>query len=175
MPCGATGQSVPMATLTPASAARRKASSSGRPSVRSFSRTGSGTFGSLASSSVVSPAVSVGTSHVPCSSISSTPSSSRNVPWSIERTPALTARLIPSAPCACDITGRPRSAAVSTIERTSASVKCGAFGSSPGDRYPPLEAILMTSAPARSISRVFRATPSTPSHTPSGMPGNGGP
>ena len=28
----------------------------------------------------------------------------------------------------------------------------------------------MTSAPARSISRVFRATPSTPSHTPSGNP-----
>ena len=63
VPWGATGQSVPIATFTPASTARRKASNSGRPRAASFSRTASGTFGSFAIASVVSPAVSVGTSH----------------------------------------------------------------------------------------------------------------
>ena len=132
---------------------------------------GSGTFGSAAISSVVSPAVSVGTSHVPRSSMSSTPSSSRYVPCSMDRTPARTARLTPSAPWACDITGRPRSAAVRTMVSTSAWEKCGSLGSSNGERNPPLDAILMTSAPARIISRTFSRTPSRPLQTPSGMPG----
>ena len=123
-----------MATFTPAAAARRNMSSSGRPRARNFSRMGSGILGLAAISSVVSPAVSVGTSQVPRSSISSIPSSSRNVPCSIERTPARTARLMPSAPWACDITHRPRSAAVWTMASSSASVKWGRLGSSRADR-----------------------------------------
>src|ERR671923_263432 len=136
-----------------------------------FSRTGSGTFGSSASASVVSPDVRVGTSQVPRSTISSAASGSRNVPCSIERTPARTARLIPSGPCACDITHRPRSAAVVTIDSISRSEKCGSLGSSDGDRNPPVDEILMTSAPARTTSLTLVATPSTPSQIGSGMPG----
>ncbi len=78
---------------------------------------------------------------------------------------------MPSGPCACDITQVPRSAAVRTIASTSSWEKFGSIGSSVGERNPPEEAILITSAPARTTSRTLRVTPSTPSHTPLGMPG----
>src|SRR5581483_9346121 len=66
---------------------------------------------------------------------------------------------------------RPRSAAARTIAATSSSEKFGCRGSSSGERNPPEEAILITSAPARTTSRTFAVTPSIPSHRPSGMPG----
>ena len=78
---------------------------------------------------------------------------------------------MPSGPCACDITNVPRSAAARTIASTSSWEKFGSIGSSAGERNPPLDAILITSAPARIISRTFLVTPSTPSQTPEGMPG----
>src|ERR687892_2854822 len=93
----------------------------------------------------------------------------------MERTPARTVRLIPSAPCACDMTDLPRSAAVLTIVSTSTSEKFGCLGSSEGERNPPDDAILITSAPARTPSRTFAATPPRPSHTPLGIPGYGCP
>ena len=108
---------------------------------------------------------------MPRSTIMAAPSSSRYVPWSIERTPARTARLMPSAPWACDITQVPRSAAVRTIAPTSSWEKFGSFGSSVGEKNPPDDAILTTSAPARITSRTFRVTPSMPSQTPDGIPG----
>ena len=58
---------------------------------------------------------------------------------------------------------------------SSSWAKCGCFGSSAGEKNPPEEAILITSAPARITSRTFARTPSTPSQTPSGNPGYGMP
>ena len=60
-------------------------------------------------------ATRVGTSHVPRSSMSSIPSSSRKIPCSIERMPARTAFLIPSAAWAWAITNIP--AAVASVDQ----------------------------------------------------------
>ena len=45
------------------------------------------------------------------------------------------------------------------------------MGSSVGEKNPPLDAILITSAPARITSRTLVRTPSIPSHRPVGNPG----
>ena len=68
-------------------------------------------------------------------------------------------------------TGLPRSAAVATIASTSSWEKCGAAGSSLGERNPPDDAILITSAPSRIVSRTFARAASTPSQIPEGIPG----
>lgn len=49
----------------------------------------------------------------------------------------------------------------------------GVTGIITGESTPPVEQILMWSAPARSSSRVLRCTPSRPSATPEGRPGEG--
>ena len=81
--------------------------------------------------------------------------------------------MMPSGPCACDITQRPRSAAVDTIAPSSSCAKCGCIGSSVGEKKPPDDAILITSAPARITSRTFSRSASTPSAFPAGKPGYG--
>ena len=44
-----------------------------------------------------------------------------------------------------------------TIMSSSSCAKCGCFGSSAGEKKPPEDAILITSAPARITSRTFCA------------------
>ncbi len=92
----------------------------------------------------------------------------------MDRMPARTAFLIPSAPCACAITASPAASASSTSTASSAGRKCGCRGSSRGDSTPPLVATLSTSAPARTSVRTTRRTSSGPSQMPLGRPGVGG-
>ena len=75
------------------------------------------------------------------------PSSSISDPCSIERTPARTARLIPSAPWACAATNVPYSAACSTAARICSSVYSETPGLVPRVSTAPVAMILMKSAP----------------------------
>ena len=75
------------------------------------------------------------------------PSSSSIVPCSIESTPAASATLMPSAPCACTATFLPYSFAVSTIARASSSNICWPSPAPTWLFTPPVVAILMTSTP----------------------------
>ena len=66
--------------------------------------------------------VYVGSKYVPLSFISCSVASDRYVPCSMLRTPALTAAIAPSSPCACASTGTFFVAASCTIARISSSV-----------------------------------------------------
>ena len=106
------------------------------------------------------------TRYVPASAIISIDSSSISDPCSIDRTPARTARLIPSAPCACAATYVPDSAVSSTAARSSSSVNSGAPGFVPLVSTAPVAMILMKSAPYRRMFRTFERIWSTPEVTP---------
>ncbi len=94
------------------------------------------------------------------------------MPCSIDSMPASTAFLMPCVACACDMTVLPAAWASYTIAAISSGENPVAVGSSFGDITPPDVMVLMTSAPARSISRVARRTSSTPSTTPFGRSGS---
>ena len=87
------------------------------------------------------------TRYVPRSAISSIASSSISEPCSIERTPARTARLMPSAPCAWAATCVPAPSASSTAARSSSSVNSGMPGFVPLVSTAPVASTLMKSAP----------------------------
>src|SRR6266508_3066170 len=93
-------------------------------------------------------------------------SSSTSEPCSMERAPARTARLMPSAPCACAATNVPYSAASSTAARISSSLNSGAPGAVPRVSTAPVAMTLMKSAPRWRISRTTRRISSTEFATP---------
>ena len=102
---------------------------------------------------------------------SSSGSSSRYAPCSMESTPASTAARKPSPPSAWHITRRPRLCASSTSASSSARSKSVSFGPSPAvELAPPVVAVLTTSAPAPTISRTLPRIASAPSATPHGRP-----
>ena len=94
------------------------------------------------------------------------PSSSIRLPCSIDATPAATARLIASVPCACAATLRPHIAASSQIAFISSREYCGAPTDSSSERTPADAIIFMTSAPYFTFWRTSLRTASTPSATP---------
>src|SRR5258707_920521 len=95
------------------------------------------------------------------------PSSSRNDPCSIEATPARTASLIPSVPCACAATFLSSLFASSTSAFNSSKLYCVAPTASPSDSTPPVAQVLITSAPYLICSRTAWRICSGPSATPS--------
>ena len=92
-------------------------------------------------------ATRVGTSHVPRASIRSIASASRKIPCSIERIPARTAFLIPSAPWAWAMTNIPAAVASATRTSSSSGEKWAWAGLSRAESTPPDVATLITSAP----------------------------
>ncbi len=172
LPCGATPESVPIATFTPAAMARATASLWMSMSSIALRRLAGGIAApAAAASSTPWGATRVGTSHVPRSSIISIASSSRKIPCSMLRMPARTADLMPGAPWAWAMTGMPAAFASATSTSSSSSRKWPWRGSSRGDSTPPEVHTLIWSAPARMIARAARRISSGPSTTPDGIPG----
>ena len=79
------------------------------------------------------------------------------------RTPARSAALMPSAPCACEATNLPHRVASSTATASSASEYCCEPGGMPFDITAPVASTLMKSAPFLRFVRTTRRTSSTPS------------
>ena len=107
------------------------------------------------------------TSTVPFFLASAMPSSSMKLACSMESTPASNALRMPVAPCACEATLRPSACASSTSAFSSSSEYCGAPTSVPLDSTPPVEQVLMKSAPNFTSCRTFCRTAQGPSATPS--------
>ena len=104
---------------------------------------------------------------MPCFTANAIASSSKNEPCSTESTPALMAVLIPSVPCACAATVRPRKCASSINAFISSNVNCCAPTLVPLDRTPPVAQNLMTSAPYLIFCLTFAFIAQGPSATPS--------
>ena len=114
VPCGITPASVPRAMVTRLATASLMALRIAAAAARAFSARKPFSTPLFAKRSTVSPAISVGTRNVPRSRIIFAPSSSKKEPCSIDETPARTAILIPSVPCAWAATLRSNLVASST-------------------------------------------------------------
>src|SRR5438093_1316118 len=90
------------------------------------------------------------------------PSSSMRLPCSTDATPARTARLIASAPCAWAATFFPHIAASCTTALSSSCEYCGAPTDSSSDNTPALASTLIKSAPYLISQRILLRISSTP-------------